>query len=186
VTAHPSTGHGVEPALDHLVLATPDLEATVADVAARAGVRSVEGGRHVGLGTRNHLLGLGGSAYLEIIGPDADQPAPDRPRPFGIDELTGPRLVTWAVHPPDVDAVVERARALGHDPGAPRPMSRRTPAGVLLAWRLTEPSDGGAAGAGGLVPADGRLRRAKTCGAPAWAGPGCRRSRSRAPGRSAG
>jgi hypothetical protein len=145
-------GSAVEPTLDHLVLATPDLERTVEEVTARAGVRPVEGGRHVGLGTRNLLLGLGGHAYLEIIGPDADSPAPEGARPFGIDDLTAPRLVTWAVHPPDLDAAVRRARAAGHDPGEPRPMSRRTPTGDLLAWRLTSPSDGGPAGADGLWP----------------------------------
>jgi hypothetical protein len=150
--SHAAADGAFEPTLDHLVLATPHLRETVDDVAARCGVRPVEGGRHVGLGTRNHLIGLGGNAYLEIIGPDDEQPAPPQPRPFGVDALTGPRLVTWAVRPDDVDAVVARARAAGHDPGDPRPMSRRTPSGDLLAWRLTPPSDGGAASAHGLWP----------------------------------
>lgn len=128
---------GVEPTLDHLVHAVPDLDAAVRDLGERCGVRPVEGGRHVGLGTRNVLLGLGGRAYLEIIGPDTGQPAPPHPRPFGIDRLTAPALVTWAVHPADLDAAAERARSLGHDPGEARGMSRRTPAGDLLRWRLT-------------------------------------------------
>ncbi|MGC9439417.1 VOC family protein [Streptomyces sp. WG5] len=133
--------------LDHLVLATPDLATTVADFARRTGVAPAPGGTHLGLGTRNHLVGLGGSGYLEIIGPDPDQPPPDGPRPFRIDRLTAPRIVTWAIRPPDLDAAVAAARARGHDPGAVRPMSRRRADGTLLEWRLTD-----GAHPSGLVP----------------------------------
>ncbi|MEV0998892.1 VOC family protein [Nonomuraea sp. NPDC050202] len=126
--------------LDHLVYATPDLGGTVAALERRLGVRPAEGGRHLGLGTRNYLLGLGGRRYLEIVGPDPEQPGPDGPRWFLIDELAGPRLVSWCVRPADLDATVAEARRQGHDPGEPRAMSRRTTDGDLLEWRLTMPS----------------------------------------------
>ncbi|MYT74603.1 MULTISPECIES: VOC family protein [unclassified Streptomyces] len=125
------------PLLDHLVLATPDLAATVADFTRRSGVTPAPGGAHVGLGTRNHLVGLGGSAYLEIVGPDPEQPEPARPRPFGIDRLTAPAVVTWAIRPPVLDATVAEARAAGTEVGPVRAMSRRRPDGTLLEWRLT-------------------------------------------------
>jgi catechol 2,3-dioxygenase-like lactoylglutathione lyase family enzyme len=125
--------------LDHLVYATPDLEETVRQVAKLTGVRPVEGGPHPGLGTRNHLLGLGELRYLEIIGPDPEQPEPDRPRPFGIDELAEPRLTAWAVRAADIEARVARSRTLGYDPGPIEPLSRRTPDGDVLRWRLTFP-----------------------------------------------
>ncbi|MFD0318024.1 VOC family protein [Streptomyces flavalbus] len=133
--------------LDHLVLATPDLAATVADFTERTGVTPAVGGVHVGLGTRNYLVGLGGTAYLEIIGPDPEQSDPDGPRPFGVDGLTGPRTVSWAVRATDLDAAIAAARARGYDPGPGHPMSRRTPGGTLLSWRLT-----GSAHPSGLVP----------------------------------
>lgn len=123
--------------LDHLVLATPDLAGAVARFSALTGVAPARGGSHTGLGTANFLVGLGGGAYLEIVGPDPDQDAPARPRPFGIDDLTTTRLVTWAVHPPGVDAVVAAARDAGYDPGDPFAMSRLTPTGETLRWRLT-------------------------------------------------
>ncbi|MFD4574520.1 VOC family protein [Streptomyces sp. NPDC058417] len=129
------------PLLDHLVLATPDLAATVAEFTRRTGVVPAPGGAHVGLGTRNVLVGLGGDAYLEIIGPDPEQAGAQRPRgprPFGVDGLTRPRTVTWAIAPPDLDAASAAVRARGHDPGGVREMSRRRPDGSLLAWRLTD------------------------------------------------
>ncbi|MET9906308.1 VOC family protein [Streptomyces sp. NPDC006476] len=135
--------------LDHLVLATPDLAATVADFTERTGVEPAPGGAHVGLGTRNHLVSLGGSRYLEIIGPDPEQTRADGPRPFAVDELASARTVTWAISPPDLDAAVAAARARGYDPGDIRPMSRRRPDGTLLRWRLT---DGDTQHPSGLVP----------------------------------
>ncbi|MEU9167270.1 VOC family protein [Streptomyces sp. NPDC048420] len=135
--------------LDHLVLATPDLAATVAELTRRTGVAPAPGGAHVGLGTRNHLVSLGGTAYLEIIGPDPDQPEPTGPRPFDVDTLAAARTVTWAISPPDLDTAVARARARGYDPGDIRPMSRRRPDGTLLRWRLT---DGDSQHPSGLVP----------------------------------
>lgn len=135
--------------LDHLVLATPDLAATVADFARRTGVPPAPGGTHVGLGTRNYLVSLGGTSYLEIIGPDPEQSAPGQPRPFDVDGITAPRTVTWAISPPDLDAAIENARAQGYDPGSAQAMSRRRPDGTLLEWRLT---DGDDAHPSGLVP----------------------------------
>lgn len=99
--------------LDHLVLATPELAATVADFARRTGVTPVPGGAHVGFGTRNHLVALGGAGHLEIIGPDPEQSAPDGPRPFDVDRLVAARTVTWAISPPDLDLAVAAARARG-------------------------------------------------------------------------
>ncbi|MFF9404874.1 VOC family protein [Streptomyces anandii] len=134
--------------LDHLVLATPDLAATVAEFARRTGVTPVAGGAHVGLGTRNFLVGLGGCRYLEIIGPDPEQPVPAGPRPFGVDALPAARTVTWAIAVRGLDGAVAAARARGHEPGAVREMSRRRPDGTLLRWRLTD----GSGHPSGLVP----------------------------------
>ncbi|MBP2324668.1 hypothetical protein JOF56_005053 [Kibdelosporangium banguiense] len=123
--------------IDHLVYAVPDLA-----LADDLGIALSPGGPHVGLGTRNLLASLGGDAYLEVIGPDPEQPEPDGPRPFGIDDLTEPKLVAWAVRVEDIDEAVERAKARGYDPGPVMSMSRVRPDGVLLEWRLTPPVAG--------------------------------------------
>jgi hypothetical protein len=98
--------------MDHLVLATPDLAATVAWFATSTGVAPSRGGQHLGLGSANYLVGLGGRRYLEVVGPDPDQSAPAGARPFGFDLLSAASLV----------------------------MARRTATGELLERRLTPPT----------------------------------------------
>jgi Glyoxalase-like domain len=126
--------------IDHLVLAGTDLAALVADVTEQIGSAPVPGGPHPGRGTRNALVGLGSSRYLELIGPDPDQPPPAGPRQFGIDAITEPTLVAWCARPtrPLADAVAE-ASAAGFDLGPLASMSRQRPDGVLLQWQLTFP-----------------------------------------------
>lgn len=127
--------------IDHLVYATPDVDAAVEAIAAAVGVRATAGGRHPGLGTRNALLGLGNGAYLEIIGADGGGPAPMAgPRPFGLDRIGAARLATWAARVGGIDERIARARAAGYDPGPAGAMSRRRPDGLELHWRLTPPS----------------------------------------------
>ena len=127
----------IVPRLDHLVLATRDLEGTVDRVAGSLGVRPAPGGQHPGVGTRNFLLSLGGGSYVEVIGPDPDQPAPSEPRPFGIDGLDRPRLITWGARSNDLEQDAAAAAGHGHDLGPIRKMSRASPTGELLTWRLT-------------------------------------------------
>lgn len=123
--------------LDHLVLATHDLEPTVDWVAQGLGVRPAPGGQHLGVGTRNYLLSLGPGQYLEVIGPDADQPEPSEPRPFGIDLIERPRLTAWVAKSTRLEEAVTGAAQRGYDLGPIREMSRTTPDGEVLRWRLT-------------------------------------------------
>lgn len=136
--------------VDHLVFAAPDLGAGVARIETLVGVRASAGGQHPGRGTRNALIALGPSSYLEIIGPDPDQPKPAGPRPFGIDDMKTPRLVTWAAKGTDLDQIVADARTKGVTYGLVAPGSRRRPDGVLLTWRTTNPAD--ASAGDGLMP----------------------------------
>jgi len=130
--------------IDHLVYASDDLPSASAAIADLLGVAPTPGGHHLGHGTYNELLGLGGATYLEVIGPDPTQPPPDGPRPFGIDGLARPALVAWCVRPErPLAEIISDARAAGIELGDVAAMSRRRPDGVLLEWELTFPQLGG-------------------------------------------
>jgi hypothetical protein len=136
-------------ALDHLVYATPDLQLGIDTIEQRLGVKATAGGQHPGLGTRNALVALGPSSYLEIIGPDPEQPKPTGPRRFGIDDLKTPRIVRWVVKSNQLGSVFERAAKAGITLGGLATGSRRRPDGVVLSWRYTDPAT---VVADGLVP----------------------------------
>ena len=126
-----------EPLLDHLVYATPDLEATRRDLERQLGVRASTGGQHPGRGTHNALTSIGPNAYLEIIGPDPLQ-TETRALWFGIDRLSAPKLITWAVRVADLETYVKEISP-NANVGAVRSGSRTTPEGTTLSWQLTEP-----------------------------------------------
>ncbi|MCC7263058.1 MAG: VOC family protein [Candidatus Latescibacteria bacterium] len=135
--------------LDHLVLATPDLAAGIAAVEEHLGVPCLPGGAHPAWGTRNALVPLGPTSYLEVIGPDPERLPGPLPELFGIHILDGPRLVTWAAKGAHLSRLVGDARAHGIDLGAVLPGSRVRPDGVTLTWELTDPLQ---SRAGGVLP----------------------------------
>ncbi len=156
---------------DHLVIAAATVADGVAHLAEKLGVRVPEGGRHPLMGTRNHLMQIGGGAFLEIIAIDAQAPPPERPRWFGLDDpaireriATRPALLTWVVRTDNIEETVARCP----HPAGPIEQGRRGD----LTWKITIPGDGSMP-LGGLFPTliewpDGRGP------APAMADLGCR------------
>jgi hypothetical protein len=126
--------------VDHLVYATPDLRLGIDSVEKLFGIRATPGGQHPGAGTRNALVALGPASYLEIIGPDPEQPHPPGPRRFGIDGLKAPRLAAWAARGQDLERLAADAARNGVKLGAVGSGSRKRPDGVLLSWRFTSPA----------------------------------------------
>lgn len=136
-------------AVDHLVYATPDLQAGIDRIERLLGVRASPGGQHPGRGTRNALVSLGAGTYLEIVGPDPDQPPPAQPRPFAIDDLKEPRLMAWAAKGTGLEQLARDAARGGVTLGEVIAGSRRRTDGVMLTWRYTDPRT---VVADGLVP----------------------------------
>lgn len=128
-------------ALDHLVFATPDLQASIAYIETLLGVTPVAGGNHPGMGTSNALVALGTQSYLEIIGPDPRQTDFQGTRPFGIDHLDEAKLVNWAARRKDLSSFIHAAKSRGVSLGDTIPMSRETPQGEQLDWELAFPTD---------------------------------------------
>ena len=61
-----------------------------------------------------------------------------RPVWFGIDQLTAPKLITWAVRVNGLEAFVKEISP-NVKLGVVRSGSRKTPNGTTLLWQLTEP-----------------------------------------------
>ncbi|HLS13789.1 MAG TPA: VOC family protein [Beutenbergiaceae bacterium] len=128
--------------LDHVIVAGPDLPEAISAVEHLTGVRAAPGGKHPS-GTANALIAFTVDGqrlphYLEVIGPDPDGETPAAQiSTFGIADRTEPGVATFAIHPGDFDATATRAADAGVSLGEIRPLSRRTPSGELLQWRLT-------------------------------------------------
>jgi len=124
--------------IDHLVVATPNLQHAVDDVASLLGVRPILGGQHPQWGTQNALLSLGARVYLEIMGPDGTGDRSLLSRPFGIDQLQSWKLVTWVVRSADLRMIVSAAQSEGIELGRIQQGSRKRPDGTLLEWEMTD------------------------------------------------
>ncbi|MFV2031774.1 MAG: VOC family protein, partial [Gammaproteobacteria bacterium] len=97
--------------LDHLVIAAETLEQGVDYLRSTLGVDIPKGGIHRTMGTHNHVMQLGKESYLEVIAINPDGIVPDHPRWFNLDEQLmreslqrQPRLITWVVNTPDIQA----------------------------------------------------------------------------------
>ncbi len=123
------------PMLDHILLGCNDLDHGIAFVEQHTGVRAAIGGVHPGRGTRNALLSLGERRYLEIIAPDPAQKGIDDARLSSILKLSTPKLMQWAAHVDDIDALATKIKAAGVNVEGPHPGSRKRPDGRVLQWK---------------------------------------------------
>jgi hypothetical protein len=117
--------------LDHLTVVAPSLDAGSRFVRDALGVEPGPGRPHPGMGTHNRLLRLGDAVYLEVISADPGAPAPSRPRWFGLDHVTSPRLATWVA---STDAIADTAVP---ELGAVETMRR-----AEHTWQMTLTADG--------------------------------------------
>jgi len=125
--------------LDHIILGCNDLDLGMELVEQNTGVRPTIGGVHPGRGTRNALLSLGERRYLEIIAPDpAQQKIVHFPQ---IREMKEPRLIGWAVHPPDIAATAKLLRDNQIAFSGPDDGSRKRPDGLVLNWKTINLAD---------------------------------------------
>src|SRR5256884_1910239 len=132
--------------LDHIILGCKDLDRGIDLIEENTGVRPAIGGVHPGRGTRNALLSLGERSYLEIIAPDpAQQKIVHFPQ---IRQMTDPRLIGWAVHPPDIAAVAKQLSENKIAFTGPDDGSRKRPDGRVLNWKTINLADD----RGGLLP----------------------------------
>lgn len=124
-------------ALDHVVVALPDLGDAVSRLERRTGLTSLPGGRHPAQGTANRLVPLRGS-YLELL-------AVEDPSCIGRTWLAtnvdvalrrGRPFVGWAVRTDRLDAVRDRIGTLLPELPPVEEGERIRSDGGRVAWRI--------------------------------------------------
>lgn len=120
--------------LDHIAVLGETLTEAAAHCEAILGQTMGPGGQHARYGTHNRLLGLEAGHYLEAITVDPDAPAPDGPRWFGLDTVSGPpRLARFILRTDDMEAALaalpEAGQAVALERGD-------------LRWRMAVPPSG--------------------------------------------
>lgn len=129
--------HGM---IDHIIYASPDLDRGVQAFAAIYGVEPSPGGRHLGFGTRNALIGLRPRAYVEIVAIDDEQDVPASKRFLQLERGTPSRFIAWCARADrPLQETVGIARAAGYDLGEIITMSRKRCDGSTMSWSLTSP-----------------------------------------------
>lgn len=131
--------------LDHIVIGTRDLDEGTRYLESCLRCTLSPGGQHIGFGTHNRLLNLGGGAYLELIALDpaqVDNPAMpiQYKAPFGLGNpevqatiATDPQLLAWVVA---TDNLAQYETLFEHI-GMPTTMRRGE-----MQWTITHRSDG--------------------------------------------
>jgi len=126
---------------DHIAIAAPTLAEGAAYARNLTGLTFPAGGEHPDMGTHNLLTAIGPDTFAEVIAINAQAPAPDRPRWFGLDNPTEqakfPCLQAWLLRTDDIDGCIARAATLGIDLGHAMPLKRGD-----LRWRFTVRDDG--------------------------------------------
>lgn len=127
--------------IDHLIVATPDLDGAVATLRERLGIEAGGGGVHPGLGTENRLAWFGDS-YIELIDvTDRERAAASwlgGPTLRLIDERGG-GFVGFALASDDLAADLATLRAGGSTLQGSVPGERQRPDGATVRWQLAVP-----------------------------------------------
>jgi Glyoxalase-like domain len=133
--------------IDHLVWYSADLDQGACYFAETMDCEPAYGGVHPGEGTRNSLMSLAESTYLEIVGVDPAQPASNLETE--LRQLGGSGLYHWAASGLALDIVRQKALTAGFEASEIATGGRRLPTGALLSWKLVGLRNHGL---GALVP----------------------------------
>ncbi|MGK0366391.1 MAG: hypothetical protein ACI85O_003464 [Saprospiraceae bacterium] len=125
--------------LDHLVYAVPDLNKAMDDFENLTGIRPTFGGYHTTRGTKNAVVNLGNSRYLEILAIDEKNKDISAPRWMGVDFINETQMTRFALKSDDLkkdSAILQKYNAeMGEINRGQRKMSN----GKMLSWEMILP-----------------------------------------------
>jgi hypothetical protein len=119
--------------VDHVIVGVADLDAGMQQLADLTGVRPELGGAHPGAGTRNALLSLGATTYLELYAPNPAEPV-DSADVRELKSLGRLKPNGWAVSPENVEILRATMAKAGLPLSPPKAGSRKRPDGRVLHW----------------------------------------------------
>jgi len=125
--------------IDHIVYAVPNLEDACQELESALGVKPVFGGYHKTKGTKNALLNLGDSCYLEILAVDESNKEIEGARWMGVDLIKKPCITRWAIKSDNLPDDQLKLQMYHADMGEIFGGSRQTPNGDLLEWNMILP-----------------------------------------------
>jgi hypothetical protein len=120
--------------IDHIVIASADLDIAIAN-ARLAGFRVVPGGVHGSGNTHNALIAFADGAYLELFAPTVQGRRAEHRWFPRISKGGG--LVDYCLLGEDLATEVAQIRARGIEYSEPFSMTRLTPSGCRIEWKLS-------------------------------------------------
>jgi len=135
-------------AIDHVVLAVEDLEASATELERGVGLTCTGGGRHEGQGTANRIAFLADGSYVELMA--VEDPTAARNWPIGAATLRaleqGGGLASYALNDDELPITVTALQAAGSSIGPPTTGFRRREDGEVVRWWTAFPEPLGADG----------------------------------------
>ena len=125
--------------IDHIVYTVPNLAVAMDWFEEISGIRPAFGGYHTTQGTKNAVINLGNSRYLELLAADDNNKDIPPPRWMGVDFLEKAQMTRWSLKSTDLpkDSVILQAyqQEMGRIEGG----QRKTTSGSLLTWEMIMP-----------------------------------------------
>ncbi|MEO0331694.1 MAG: VOC family protein, partial [Bacteroidota bacterium] len=105
----------------------------------QSGIRPVFGGYHTTQGTKNAVVNLGKTSYLEFLAVDEENHQVPPPRWMGVDLITTPKITRWSLKSSDLKKDSEVLKKYNEDLGVVKGGQRKMTNGKLLTWEMAMP-----------------------------------------------
>ena len=130
--------------LDHIVIATPDMDESISQYGNKFAIKAIKGGEHEAWGTYNYLSFFSNNGYLEFLGIDDLEKAKDAENPLiqhlvYVLERNNYGAFQFALRTKQLDQYVTHFEKNNIAYHGPYDAQREKPDGTILKWRMLFP-----------------------------------------------
>ena len=125
--------------IDHIVYSVPNLEEAMAWFKDLTGIAPSFGGYHTTQGTKNAVVNLGNSCYLELLAIDESNYSITAPRWMGVDYLDKAQITRWALKSSNLEKDSQVLKSYQANMGIIQGGQRKMTNGSLLTWEMLMP-----------------------------------------------